>query len=119
MERWETAVSRSPSSLVYHTRTLTCSQAAKALDTGAGGWIKGFFRVVHFGASPSQWPNWKDSFIPFHGLSPVKSLRATFIDFLPWHLLNLTLSFPLLEDLTVITWQRVSHRQSKYQLATC
>ena len=105
LQSWQKTFPDPSSSPAYYTHTLICSQATNAVDTGAGSWIKGFSRVVHFDVSP-PWPSSgksMDSFVPFHGFSPVKSLRATFTVLLSSQLFNLILSFPLLEDLTVIT----------------
>jgi len=91
----------------YHTHTLTYSQSVEC--SGAGDWITSFSRVVHFdvlgpgyGSSATQSMG---SFVPFHGFSPVlKSIRLDFAVIPASQLFNLILSFPLLEDLTVVAY---------------
>jgi hypothetical protein len=65
----------------------------------ASGWIGGFPRVVHLTLGPGV----PSTFIRFHGFPPgSKSHCTTFtVGPLP-HILNLTLSFPLLEDLNMM-----------------
>jgi hypothetical protein len=82
--------------------------AGAGVDVEEGGWIRGFSRVVQLEVvlRPVRYLGPGEpaiSLVPFHGLSPViKSLRMV-IPVLPSsHLFDLILSFPLLEDLTVI-----------------
>ena len=87
-----------------YTTTLDvgCSRVVTAADAEVGGWIRGFSRVVHLevGNRVSSDES-KISLLPFHGLSPtVKSLRLYFIDLPPPRVLDLAITFPLLEDLT-------------------
>jgi hypothetical protein len=65
----------------------------------ASGWIGGFSRVMHLTLGPGV----PSTLIPFHGFLPgFKSLRVTStVGPLP-HILNLTLSFPLLEGLNMM-----------------
>ena len=79
----------------------------------AGSWIRGFSRVenlemcvlaLNFDFNESATP-----LVPFHGFSPVlKSLRLIIVAFPPSQIFNLILSFPLLEDLTLIVHLGVS-----------
>jgi hypothetical protein len=74
-------------------------------DAEAGNWIRWFSCVVHLevgrnGLSIGQ----SRSLVPYRGFSPaIKSLRLIFA-ILPPGILNLILSFPLLEDLAVIAF---------------
>jgi len=89
----------------HHTHTLTCSQSVEYAE--ASEWITSFSRVVYLdvmgnglAATLSM-----DSFVPFHGFSPViKSIRLDFAILPALQLFDLILSFPLLEDLTVVTY---------------
>ena len=78
-------------------------QVVVAADAEPGGWISGFSHVVHLGVhSQGSFASGSFSLVPFHGLSPVlKSLRVS-VPALPssW-IIDLSLSFPLLEDLAV------------------
>jgi len=95
----------------HHTHTLTYSQSVEC--SGAGDWITSFSRVVHldvfglgFRSSPTR-P--MGSFVPLHGFSPIlKSIRLDFSIIPASQLFNLILSFPLLEDLTVVTYFEAS-----------
>ena len=86
------------------TLDIGCPRVVPAEDAETGSWIRGFSRVVHLGVGNQVYPgDWSGvSLIPFHGLSPaVKSLRVYSFDLPPPRILDLALSFPLLEDLTV------------------
>jgi len=76
-----------------------------ATEVEAGGWIRGFSRVVRL-VMVGQYVfsrGWEFSFALFHGFSPViKSIRISTLGFLSSQLLDLILSFRLLEDLSII-----------------
>jgi hypothetical protein len=78
-------------------------QVVVAADAEPGAWISGFSHVVHLGVhSQESFANGSFSLVPFHGISPVlESLRVS-VPALPssW-IIDLSLSFPLLEDLAV------------------
>ena len=76
-----------------------------ASDAEEGGWIRTFSRVVHFNVDIDGTKDWEYLIlIPFHGFSPaIKSLLISFSNFPPSRIFNLINSFPLLEDLSVIT----------------
>jgi len=83
-----------------------CIQAVTAADAEASGWIRGFSSVVRLALREES----RDtngpmiSLLPFHGFSPViKSLPVDFYSLPPSQVFDLILSFPLLEDLHVIT----------------
>jgi hypothetical protein len=78
------------------------SEVVTVADAEAGGWITGPSRVVRLVVS-SVHDESKTPFIPFHGFSPViKSLSVFTPTLLPSPILSFILSFPLLEDLSVI-----------------
>jgi hypothetical protein len=86
----------------HYTKILSvfCLQAVVAADAEAGGWIRGFSRVVHLGF----FINRSFSLVPFHRISPdIKTLIFLVeVPALPSsRIINLILSFPLLEDLGV------------------
>jgi hypothetical protein len=78
-------------------------QAVTAADAEAGGWISGFSRVVQLEVGSYMGHGDESlSLVPFHGFSPiVKSLRMTFTALPSSQIVDLILSLPLLEDLTV------------------
>ena len=89
----------------YLTQTLSCSQSVT--DKGVGDWIKGFSRVAYLEILGHGLPaaQAKVSFTPYHGFSPtLKSLRLEFSMLPTSKIFNLILSFPLLEDLIVVTY---------------
>jgi len=92
----------------HHARTLTYSQLVECSE--AGGCITSFSRVVYFDVIGDGFPGHSmGSFVPFHGFSPsLKYLRMDFAIFSPSQIFNLTISFPLLEDLTVVSHSDVS-----------
>ena len=105
LESWKKTFPDPSTSPACYTTTLDvgCSHVVAAADAEVGGWIRGFSRVVHLGVGNrvSSDDESKISLLPFHGLSPnVKSLRLYFIDLPPPRVLDLAITFPLLEDLT-------------------
>ena len=83
-----------------------CPHVVTAADADAGGWIRGFSRVVELRLNThSAYPNESGiSLVPFHRLSPaIKSFRMGFSAVPPSRIFDLILSFPLLEDLTIGT----------------
>ena len=104
---WKKTFPDPSNSPACYTKTLSvgCPQVVTSADAEVGGWIRGFSSVVHL-VVRSQTPFAHRSFslVPFHGLSSVlKSLRMVVPALPSSRIINLTLSFPLLEDLTVFT----------------
>ena len=106
LELWKKKFPDPSTSPARYAKTLSiaCTHVVTATDAEAGGWIRGFTRVVHlevgcrsmFG-SPSA-----GSLISFHTLSPIlKSLHVHLPVLPPTQVFDLALSFPLLEDLAV------------------
>ena len=105
LESWKEMFPDPSTSPARHARTLlvACSHTVTAADTEPGGWMTGFSNVVHLEVT-SQGTFTNNSMAPLHGLSPViKSLHVASVT-LPPRTFDLILSFPLLEDLTVITY---------------
>ena len=107
LQSWKKSFPDPSVSPAYYANTLSigCPHAVTAADVGEGGWITGFSRVTHLevgsqGLLAGAW----FSFIPFHGFSPVvKSLCVSVPTISSRRVLGLVLSFPLLEDLAVMT----------------
>ena len=84
------------------------------MDVSAAGWARTFSRVVRLGISNPRsstdsgspfTPPHDLSYAPFHGFSPVlRSLRLVHALLLAPNTFSLVLSFPLLEDLAVLTY---------------
>lgn len=112
VQLWEKMFPDPSSSPAYHTHTLSivCSSEIAATGRGAGEWIKAFSRVVNLCvASPGSHVDPMASFDLLHGFSPVvKSLHANLSAVEPSRVFDLILSFPLLEDLTVMTHSKLS-----------
>jgi hypothetical protein len=90
-----------------YTRTLTinCLQVVTAVDAEEGGWIGGFSHIEHLRVHGPTASTSGSPLAPFHGFSPaIKSLRVAVPALPPSQIFNLTLSFPLLEDLAVIIY---------------
>ena len=95
--------------------SIHCPYAIAGADVETGGWIRGFSRVEHLRVGGYKAVNGmhadetKNFLVPLHGFSPaVKSLHVDFIACPSSQILDLILSFPLIEDLTVINSQDVS-----------
>ena len=113
LESWKETFPDPSTSPAHYTKTLFVSSLhfATAIDAEAGGWIRGFSRVVvlkvvDLGAYVDE-PG--ANLVPFHGFSPViKSLYVKVPTLPASQVFDLILSFPLLEDLTVITYKGVA-----------
>jgi hypothetical protein len=107
LRSWKEAFPDPSTSPARYAKTLfvCCSQVVVAADAEAGGWIRGFSRVVHLEVrNQAMIADRSFSLAPFHGLSPIlKSLRVICPALPSSQIIDLILSFPLLEDLTVTT----------------
>jgi hypothetical protein len=86
-------------------------QAATVADAEVCGWIKDFSRVMRLvlGGRGEYLDKSAISLAPFHGFSlAIRSLHMTFDVPPSSQIFNLILSFPLLEDLTVIADYKAS-----------
>jgi len=104
LQSWKNKFPDPSTSPAHYTKTLSigCPEAITAADAEGDGWIRAFSRVVHLEV---EIPRTAISLVPLHGFSPViKSLRVACATLrLPLsQIFNLILSFPLLEDLSVI-----------------
>jgi len=107
LESWREAFPDPSTSLACHVKTLSIygTHAVRAAGAEAGGWIRGFSRVTRLEVDTHGMyvDELMISLVPFHGLSPtVESLCVIFDALPPLRIFNLILSFPLLENLTVI-----------------
>ena len=108
IERWKKIFPDPSKSPARHTRSLSIHglSAVTAAGTDAGGWIRTFHKVVHLRLESLDGRDQQAFLIPFHGLSPtVKSLHLTFYPSATFfEVFDLACSFPLLEDLAVISF---------------
>ena len=105
LQSWKTAFPDPSISPARYTTTLFVKfpQVVTPADAKEGGWILTFSRVVRLEISVVHIRNFEPLSL-FHGFSPViRSLRIVSILIPSSHFLNLICSFPLLEDLSVIT----------------
>ena len=92
--------SKSPA---HHTRSLTIHRFLTVVttDTGVADCVRTFRNVVRLHFSGLIWASRSAPLVPFHGFShTVRSLRLTNTSF---EVFNLVCSFPLLEDLALLS----------------
>ena len=105
VERWKKTFPDPSNSPACYTRTLSIRglPVVTAADMGAGGWIRTFHSVEHLELEchgHGEVDN-RARLIPFYGLSStVKSLHLSFT---PFGVFDLVCSFPLLEDLALLS----------------
>ena len=108
LQSWKEAFPNLLTSPACYTKTLSVNltQGVAAADAKEGGWIRGFSHVVHLALELINrpcFPSEPFSLVSFHGFSPVlKSLCVIVPTPSSPRVFDLILSFPLLEDLTVI-----------------
>jgi len=108
LQSWKDTFPDPSTSPARYTKTLFigCPQVVTAADAEEGGWIRTFSRVLRLEVNGGDWTDVDEPEVPlapFHGFSPVvKSLRLGCLTIPPSQIANLILSFPLLEDLTVV-----------------
>jgi len=111
LESWKELFPDPLGSPAHYTKTLFVGSLhfATATDAEPGGWIRGFFyRVLALkvGDLGTYLDEPGANLVPFHGFSPViKSLFVQVPTLLSSQALDLILSFPLLNDLTVVTYK--------------
>jgi hypothetical protein len=106
IELWKKAFPDPSNSPARHTRSLVIRgiPIVTAADADESGWIRTFHNLVHLHLECPHWE--RVSLVPFHGMSPVlRSLRL--VSSSP-DILDLICSFPLLEDLALISPSRGS-----------
>jgi len=97
LESWKAMFPDPLTSPAHHTKTLSFNSFESIT---VADWIKGFSHVVHFrGLCQTR----ITTLVPFHGFSPViKSIILYFAILPSSQLFDFILSFPLLEDLTMV-----------------
>ena len=111
LQSWKNTFPDPSTSPARYAETLSiyCPHAVTATDAKEGGWIPTFSRAVRF-QMDIPWVGIDEpavSLVPFHGFSPdLKSLRVIFSSFPLSCIFGLMDSFPLLEDLSVVTYDR-------------
>jgi len=124
VELWKKAFPDPSTSPARYANTLYigCLHVVTAADTEAGGWIRGFSRVVNLELDTQRacFDELAIVLVTFQGLSPfVKSLRVGFVSLPPPQVFDLILSFPLLEDLALISSDTpIENRYSPGRLPT-
>jgi hypothetical protein len=107
LKSWKTIFPDPSTSPAHYTKSLSVKHPVIATPSDAeeGGWIRAFSHVVQFSIDIDGTDDYEYLIlIPFHGFSPViKSLLISFSNFPSSRIFNLVRSFPLLEDLSVIT----------------
>ena len=99
IELWKRTFPDPSNSPARHTHTLSIYGVpiVTAADAGVGGWVRTFHNIVHLQLSPLD----RVSLVPFYGLSP--TLRSLHLTYSTSEVLDLVSSFPLLEDLALVT----------------
>ena len=108
---WKSKFPDPSTSPACHTRKLLVEFPLEIVDTDAeeGGWISAFSRVVDFKVDAQYTDtDWPEIYLaPFNRMSPmIKSLKLSFCGILSSQVYDLVYSFPLLEDLAVISYDR-------------
>jgi hypothetical protein len=103
IELWKKTFPDPSKSPAHHTRSLSI-YGLSVITTAGGGvdsWIRSFHNLVHLHLNRLGSEDHRVSLVPFHGLSPtLRSLRLTSTSL---EILDLICSFPLLEDLALVT----------------
>jgi hypothetical protein len=103
IDLWKKTFPDASASPAHHTRSLSIRgiPPITAVDMDAGGWISTFHNLVHLHLETLDSKDYQTSLALFQGLSPtLRSLRLTCTS--P-DVLDLICSFPLLEDLALIS----------------
>ena len=108
LQSWKETFPDPSTSPAHYAKTLFfgCCHIITAADAEPGGWITGFTCVVNLELANHAmlFRESSISFAPFHGISSViKSLRVDCVLLSSSQILDLVLSFPLLQDLAVLS----------------
>ena len=106
IERWKEAFPDPSSSPACHTRILSIRglPAITAADADETGWIHTFYRLVRLDLDTFGYEDNQISLVPLHQLSPVlTSLTLCHSSIPPSEVFGLVCSFPLLEDLALLS----------------
>ena len=101
---WQKTFPGPSNSPAHHTRSLSIDtpEAVPLVNTGVGDWIRTFSGVVRLHVENFDCDI---SLAPLHGLSPtLKSLRMEYESASSSQIFGLVCSFPLLEDLTLVSY---------------
>ena len=105
LESWKERFRDPLTSPAHYAKTLLihCCSAIAAAAIETGSWIRCFSRIVHLKLKYHD--ESRASLLPaLHGISPfVKSLHVEFVPLPSSQVFDFVLSFPLLEDLTVVS----------------
>ena len=105
LKKWKETFPNPSTSPARYTKTLRieCLYDITGADVEPTGWIRDFSRVVHLRLAECD--GRRDTLLPFHGFSPfIKSLDVVFNTRPLPPTFDLVLSFPLLEDLTIMLY---------------
>ena len=106
LQSWKTTFPDPSTSPARHTECLGvyCPEAVTTADAEGRGWIPTFSHVVHLGLDLYMA---EISLLPFHGFSPALKFLHIDFSFFPFRrIINIILSFPFLEDLSVrVGWR--------------
>jgi len=113
LESWKKTFPDPSTSPAHYAKTLFlgCPHVFMAADAEAGGWIRGFSRVGNLilGSQGTHGDESDVFLVPLQGLSPVvRSLSMECATCSSQRILDLILSFPLLEDLAVTNYNYVA-----------
>ena len=106
IERWKEIFPDPSNSPAYHTRYLSIRgvPTITTADADVGGWIHTFHCVVNLGLDTLGRDDSKFALSLLHGFSPIlKSLTLTYTSIPPSGIFNFACSFPLLEDLALLS----------------
>ena len=104
--RWRITFPDPTGSPAHHTRNLSIChpQLITAADVNT---LPTFCGVVRLNVDTDLWSDQRVSLVPLHGFSPVlRSLHLTFTSLPNPEILNLICSFPILEDLALVSRSR-------------
>ena len=106
VELWKKTFPNPSNSPAYYARSLSIRGilTVTAADVDVGGWIHTFDRVVNLCLDTFGCDDRQVSLLPLHGLShTLKSLTMSYTSIPPSEVFGLICSFPLLEDLALLS----------------
>ena len=104
IESWIEAFPDPLNSPAHHTRSLVISGFLAVIAATAHGhaWVRSFNSIIKLAVDTRPWDDGDVSLVQLHGLSPALKSLSVSRSSLPFsEALNLTCSFPLLEDLSL------------------
>jgi len=106
IEQWKKTFPNPSNSPAHYTRSLSVRDfpVVTAAEVDVGGWIRPFHRVVNLDVDTRGSDESQVSLIPLHGPLPtLKSIALTYTSVPPSEIFGLVCSFPLLEDLELLS----------------